>query len=37
MTIQDIRTEASSFHKPVHPAHSRILKGDVRGRVVVEI
>jgi phosphomethylpyrimidine synthase len=33
MTIQDIRTETpatSPFHKPVHPAHSRILKGDLR-------
>jgi phosphomethylpyrimidine synthase len=33
MTIQDIRTEATPFegpfHKPVHPAHSRILKGEL--------
>ncbi|RJS45228.1 phosphomethylpyrimidine synthase ThiC [Nocardioides cavernaquae] len=34
MTIQDIRTETTPFegpfHKPVHPAHFRILKGDLQ-------
>jgi len=29
MTIQDIRTATTPFHTPVHPAHSRILKGEL--------